>query len=144
MDYLQLIADKSLLKGTLYYEFQPGPLEKGRVWSNHSVYLDERAMDLIAPAIERAFPDYHPYSFQELSREGGHAFADELAQLAAAIDNRDTLQIGKRLRSQPNRQLEDLLRNPAFCDSLASLARALSEWIVSTLRERSTIALLGL
>jgi|GEM_PF-5252697 hypothetical protein len=143
MNYLQLVRCKSKLQGTLYYEFQPGNSAKGKVWSDESVYVDERAIGLLEPAIASGFPDYHPYSFQDIPKRAWTAIANRLDLLAQAAAKGDESYLRENCRLESIPGDTDLFdeRNRS---KLESLARDLADWIRSTLKQNDWIALLGL
>ena len=145
MEAIRLLRHRWELRGTLYFEFQPG-IHAGLHWQPGSVYVREEYWADLGAVVARHVPAYSHYSFTLIAAQ---VWAGILADF-------DTLAAG--LRAAVSRSVSEALLPSLFrwCDPLAggywrryilqfaALVRELSAWVRVHLLQHGAVSVLGI
>lgn len=145
MDEIRLLTDVRALKGTLYFEFAPGPYG-GKNWRSDSVFLSEDSFGLIARVFIRNIPGFSWYGPFEVRRQAWDRIVQDLYSLevrARRASGEGDLSEDLSFSSDANRGAfqGDFQANAL---DLATMIRQLADWLISTLRHHECISILGI
>jgi hypothetical protein len=64
LSVLDVISDRSLLKGTNYFELHPNEVDKTNpCWLDGSIFIRDEGFDFFAACFERSVPDFDYFGF---------------------------------------------------------------------------------
>jgi hypothetical protein len=142
---IRLLRNRWELRGTLYFEFQPGTYD-GRHWQPGSVYVYEEFWADLGAVVARHVPGYSHYAFTPIAAKSWAAILAEFAALATGLR-------AARARSDAAALLPSLFSwfEPlagVYCRryvlQYAALVRELSCWVRSQLSEYGAVSVLGI
>src|SRR5262245_44510211 len=145
MEPIRLIRDRRELKGTVYFEFLPGPY-KGQCWNESSVFLAEEVFGFIDPLISRHYHGEYYYSFSTIASGLWIGIASDLRNVSDALRKaKEFADVREQLGfAFSNTEAEFAAAFSGNKESLARLAAELASWIEEQIAEREPISLLGL
>lgn len=138
----RLHVDRSLLSGTCYFEFAPGPYS-GRCWAPGSRFIHEYTFCLFEGILEKHAQGFGHFSFVEVPRAQWELILRDLAALRAALTQdggRAALPYGSTWKAQD--AFEQSL--PANQRALATLLSELETWLRQVCVEHEVISVLGI
>ncbi len=140
-----MITDVSALNGTCYIEVLPGRYRQ-KAWNPESVYFGEEHFGFIEPAIERHFPGFNHYAFNDISVAVWEEILLGLSQLRERITCTSVL---SEIEDDVGFIFETTKSN--FLASEQANLRQLNEmldefirWARATLKNHDSISILGM
>jgi hypothetical protein len=140
-----MLTDVTALKGTAYYEFQPGRYA-GQHRRPGSIFFTEQTFAYIEPIFERHRPDFNPYGPTAIARSQWRPILDDLSTTKDLLTS-DPMpaevfkQVGFLSAEDKDAFAKDFDANVSL---LRSTIAQLLLWIRQTLEWTDAISILGL
>jgi len=144
VEVIRLLRHRWELRGTLYFEFQPG-VHAGLHWQPGSVFVREEFWADLGAVVARHAPGYGHYSFTPVAAPAWAGILSEFDALSAGLRDADRVAAAALLPSL-FRWFEPLAgpRWRRHVLQYAALARELSAWVRSQLPEHGAVSVLGI
>lgn len=145
MEVIRLLRHRWELRGTLYFEFQPG-VRAGRHWQPGSVFVREEFWADLGAVVARHAPGYGHYSFTPVLAPAWAGILVEFDALAAALCGAVERPAAADLLPCLFRWFEPLAGRywRRHVLQYAVLVRELSVWVREQLAERDAVSVLGI
>src|SRR5258708_29535121 len=129
MTNIQIIKDRSKLKGTAYVELMTGAYANA-CWNEGSLFFEEEVFGYIEPTITRYEPTYDHYAFTPIEMPNWLLIVADLGDMRRALESvtlRESVwgHIGFFFDDSERRFIEQLDAN---CIALADLILGLDAW----------------
>jgi hypothetical protein len=142
---IRLLRNRWELRGTLYFEFQPGTFA-GRHWQPGSVYVREEFWADLGAVVARHAPGYSHYSFTPIAADAWTGILAEFEALVTVLRAARDHAAALALLPSLSRWFEPLggVYWRRYVLQYAALVRDLSGWVRAQLAEYETVSVLGI
>lgn len=145
MEVIRLLHHRWELRGTLYFEFQPG-LHAGLHWQPGSVFVREEFWADLGAVVGRHAPGYGHYSFTPIAAPSWDGILSEFDALATGLRAALERPAAAVLLPALFRWFEPLAGTywRHYVLQYAVLVRELSGWVRGQLAEHGSVSVLGI
>lgn len=142
---IELIRNVSLLKGSHYFEFQPGKF-KGSHWQRNSVFIFESYIYFFEPIFYKYINNFSYYSFTDVNKCEWNKVIAELVEIKQKIaETKSSDEISQLIKFQYYSNYQSFETNfEAQKKDLIKLFNEFILWVKETLKINNTISILGI